>query len=291
MSTVRRLGRGLSGLLQSTTKEPTPEEAKSADSIALLDVRPNPYQPRLDFDEAALEELKSSIREHGVLQPIVVRRAAGGFEIVAGERRVRACRALGMERIPAVVREVDDAGMQTLALVENMQRQDLNAIERAKGLKAMMGAQSLTQEEVAGRVGKDRATVANLLRLLELPDEVRDLVAQGKLSAGHAKAVLQVASDPKRVQLARWIVERDLSVRQAEGYGRLMGKAPRGAKRGGGMDPFLADVAARLRRAVGLKVVIQAKGKGGIAAFHYASPAELDTLIERVESPSADRDS
>src|SRR5262245_41354823 len=135
MSNVRRLGRGLSGLLQSTTREPTPEEAKSADAIALVDVRPNPYQPRVDFDAAALEELKASIRERGVLQPIVVGRAGGGFEIVAGERRVRACRALGMERVPAVVRDVDEAGMQTLALVENMQRQDLNAIERAKGLK------------------------------------------------------------------------------------------------------------------------------------------------------------
>ena len=282
MTTARRLGRGLSGLLQSTVKEPTPEEARSADSIPLVDVRANPYQPRTAFDDAALEELKASIREHGVLQPVVVRRAAGGFEVVAGERRVRACKSLGMERIPAVVRDVDDAGMQTLALVENLQRQDLNAIEKAKGLKAMMGAQALTQEQVADRVGKDRATIANLVRLLDLPEDVRTLVAEGRLTAGHAKAVLQAVGDARRSMLARLIVERDLSVREAERYARLSGKP--GRRVGASKDPFLADIESRLRRSLGLKVALRGRGRGGIVEIRYADATELDGLLERLES-------
>jgi ParB family chromosome partitioning protein len=287
MTTVRRLGRGLSGLLQSTVPESTEPaapapDARAADSIALVDVRPNPYQPRTTFDEAALRELEASVREHGILQPIVVRRAAGGFEIVAGERRVRAARAAGLERIPAIVREVDDVGMQTLALVENLQRQDLNAIEKAKALKAMMAAQGLTQEKVADRVGKDRATIANLLRLLELPDEVRGLVAEGRLSAGHAKAVLQVVGDARRAQLARLILDRDLSVRDAERYARLQ---PKPGKRGGGAsrDPFLADIEERLRRALGVRARIRARGKGGVVELPYADSAALDGLLDRLE--------
>jgi ParB family chromosome partitioning protein len=288
----RRLGRGLSGLLQSTVAPhpveapPTPDELQTAGSIPLVDVRPNPYQPRTAFDESALKELESSIQAHGVLQPIVVRRAAGGFEIVAGERRVRAARACGLDRIPAIVREVDDVGMQTLALVENLQRQDLNAIEKARALKAMMGAQGLTQEQVADRVGKDRATIANFLRLLDLPDEVRGWVAEGKLSAGHAKAVLQVSGDARRTQLARLVVERDLSVRDAERYARLSGK-PAGARgAGAGKDPFLADIEQRLRRSLGLRVALRAKGRGGVVEIPYADSRELDTLLDRLEGDS-----
>jgi ParB family chromosome partitioning protein len=285
MSMQKRLGRGLGGLLQSTVPaavpEVAPEERRSADSIPLADVRPNPYQPRTTFDPSALEELKSSIREHGVLQPIVVRRGGGGFEIVAGERRVRACRALGLERIPAVVREVDDAGMQTLALVENLQREDLNPIEKAKGIRAMMTAQGLTQEVVAAKVGKDRATLANLLRLLELPEEVRGWVEDGRLTAGHARAVLQAQGDARRRQLAQWAVERGLSVRDVERLARLTalpgGKGGRKAR-----DPFLADIEGRLRRALSAKVAVRGKARGGVIEIAYADATELDALLERM---------
>jgi ParB family chromosome partitioning protein len=288
MSIPKRLGRGLGGLLQSTVPgapaapEVTPEEGRSPDSVALTDVRPNPYQPRTQFDPTALEELKASIREHGVLQPIVVRRGGGGFEIVAGERRVRACRALGLERIPAVVREVDDAGMQTLALVENLQREDLNPIEKAKGIRAMMTAQSLTQEAVAARVGKDRATLANLLRLLELPEDVRVWVEEGKLSAGQAKAILQAQGDARRRQLAQWAVDRGLSVRDVERLSRLTaGGGVRAGRKG--RDPFLADIEARIRRSLSAKVAVRAKGRGGVIEIDYADAAELDALLERMQ--------
>lgn len=285
MPIPKRLGRGLGGLLQSTVAVPEPAlpaPAPGAESIALAEVRPNPFQPRTQFDPSALEELQASIREHGVLQPIIVRRGGGGFEIVAGERRVRASRALGLERIPAIVRDVDDAGMQTLALVENLQREDLNPIEKAKGIRAMMAAQNLTQEAVAARVGKDRATLANLLRLLELPEDVREWVEQGRLSAGQAKAVLQAQGEAKRRQLAQWAVDRGLSVRDVERLARLTSlSGARGARKG--RDPFLADIEARLRQALSAKVAVRGRGRGGVIEIGYADATELDALLERMQ--------
>ena len=271
----------MGGLIQSTIPEPTREEVRASESVSLVDVRPNPFQPRSAFNEASLEELKGSIREHGVLQPIVVRRGAGGFEIVAGERRVRACRSLGMDRIPAVIREVDDAGMQTLALVENLQREDLNPLEKAKAMRAMMGAQALTQEAVASRVGKDRATIANLLRLLELPEEVKDLVQGGRLSAGQARAVLQAQGDARRIQLARLAVEREFSVREVERYARLSGGGPE-RRRAPVRDAFLEDIEARLRRTLSARVRVRAKGKGGVIEIGYRDAGDLDAILERM---------
>jgi ParB family chromosome partitioning protein len=280
MTLPRRLGRGLGGLIQSTVgAEPTAEEVQAAGELPVADIRPNPYQPRRVFDDVALRDLQASIAEHGLLQPIVVRRAAGGYEVVAGERRLRACKALGRERVAAVVREVDDAGMQTLALVENLQREDLNPLEKARALRAMMGAQALTQEAVAARVGKDRTTVANFLRLLELPDEVRALMEEGKLTFGQARAILQVAGDAKRTQLARLAVERDLSVRDVERYARLAPGAKRKAPRPA--DAFLGDIESRLRRALSTKVRVTRKGNGGRIEIEYQDPAHLDTLLER----------
>jgi len=280
MTMPRRLGRGLGGLLQSTVSEVTPEEARAADRVPIQDVRPNPYQPRRHFDEAALAELQASIAEHGLLQPVVVRRAVGGFELVAGERRFRACKALGHGQIAAIVRDVDDAGMQTLALVENLQREDLGPIEKAKALQALLRDQGLTQDAVAARIGKDRVTVANWIRLLELPDDVQARVEEGALTAGHARALLQVSGDAKRRQLAAWVVERGLSVRDVERYARLTpGARPKKAK---DRDPFVADLETRLRRALSLQVRLQTKGKGGTLEIDYHDATELDALLEKL---------
>jgi ParB family transcriptional regulator, chromosome partitioning protein len=278
----RRLGRGLGGLIQSTIHEPSQEEVKSADSLPVAEIRANPFQPRRHFDAAALDELKESIREHGVLQPIVVRRGAVGYEVVAGERRLRASRDLGLGHIPAVIRDVDDAGMQTLALVENLQREDLNPLEKARALKAMMGAQGLTQEAVAARVGKDRVTIANLLRLLDLPEEVRTWIEEGKLSAGQARAILQVQGDPKRVQMARLALDRELSVRDIERLARLTTGG--GGKKGvrAAKDPFVADLEDRIRRALSAKVTVKAKRRGGVIEIEYADATELDALLQRM---------
>jgi ParB family chromosome partitioning protein len=249
--------------------------------VRVADVRPNPYQPRRAFDEAALADLRASIAEHGVLQPIVVRRGPDGFELVAGERRLRACAALGLPTIPAVVREVDDAGMQTLALVENLQREDLNALEKARALRAMMSAQGLTQEEVSARIGKDRATVANLLRLLDLPDEVKALVEAGRLSGSQARAVLLAAGEANRTRLARLAAERDLSVRDVERLARLSspktGSRPRATA-----NPFVADLEDRLRKALSAKVTIEVRRKGGTIHVEYHDAEQLDALLEKM---------
>jgi ParB family transcriptional regulator, chromosome partitioning protein len=277
----RRLGRGLGGLLQSTVAEPSAVEARAADEIPVADVRANPYQPRRSFDDASLAELKTSIAEHGLLQPIVVRRGpAGGFEVIAGERRLRATRALGKATIRAVVREADDAAMQTLAMVENLQRSDLNAIEKARGLEAMMSTQHLTQDAVAERVGKDRATVANLLRLLELPEDVRALVETGRLSGGQAKALLQLVGDARRSHVAAMAVDQGWSVREIEKFAR---RAP-GARRRAApeRDPYVRDLEDRLRRSLSAAVRVVPGRRGGTIEIDYADAAQLDALMERM---------
>ena len=185
-----------------------------------------------------------------------------------------------MARIPAVIRAVDEAGMQTLALVENLQREDLNAIEKAKAIKAMAMSQSLTHEQVADRLGKDRATVTNFVRLLELPDEVKALVEEGRLSASQARAVLQVQGDANRARVARLAVERDLSVRDLERMSRLTAGAATKAKRKAGAGPFVADLEERLRRALSARVHVVPRGKGGTISVEYADAAQLDALLE-----------
>ena len=282
MNVSKRLGRGLGGLLQSTVAPPSEQEVKSADSLPVADVRTNPYQPRRNFDEAALSELKASIAEHGVLQPIVVRRGPQGYELVAGERRLRAAKALGLERIPAVVRLVDDAAMQTLALVENLQREDLGPLEKARALRSMMSTQGLTQDAVADRVSKDRATIANLVRLLELPADVQELIDAGKLSAGQARAILQVHGDTRRSQLAFLAVDRGLSVRDVERYARLAPGAKRRASPAA-KDPFLADLENRIRLALSAKVsVVAGKGGRGSITIEYGDASQLDAILARM---------
>lgn len=277
----RRLGRGLGGLLQSTVPEPSPEEVKAADELPVEQIRANPYQPRRNFDPGALEELRASIQEHGLLQPIVVRKGpTGGYEIVAGERRFRASKLLGKTTVRAIVRDVDDAGMQTLALVENLQRSDLNPLEKARALKAMMGAQGLTQEGVASRVGKDRTTVANLLRLLELPEDVRVLLEDERLTAGQAKAILQIQGDTRRSQAAALAVEKGWSSREIERFAQLTPGAKRRPAKAG--DPFLRDIEERLRRALSAAVRVRGRGKAGTIEIDYADPVQLDAILDKL---------
>src|SRR2546425_2234913 len=186
----RRLGRGLEALLGPTREQA--EREGSLVELAIADIRPNPYQPRRDVDPTALDELKASILKAGLLQPVVVRAAPGngGYELIAGERRLRACQALGWERIPAVKRDVDDRTVLTLALIENLQRDDLSPVDEARGYERLIAEFSLTQQGVADAVGRDRSTVANALRLLKLPAVVLGLLHEGRLSVGHARALL-----------------------------------------------------------------------------------------------------
>lgn len=255
-----------------------PEEG-GVRSLPVASIRPNPYQPRVAFEETALQELADSIRAHGVLQPIVVRRSLGGYEVLAGERRLRAAKSIGLEGIPALVREATDEEMQTLALVENVQREDLNAMEKARALRAMMSNFGLTQDQVAARVGKARTTIANVVRLLELSPEIQRWVEEGRLSGAHARALLLVKGPERRLTLAKLAVELGLSVREIERRAASEGGAASG-RAGGKGDPFLADLVKRLERALSTNVRLLPKGKGGRLEIRYHDAADLDRLLE-----------
>jgi ParB family chromosome partitioning protein len=211
----RRLGRGLEALLGSAAASSTPSELQR---LPLSQIRPNPYQPRRSFAPEELAELQSSIRANGLLQPITVRSASNGsgYELIAGERRLRAATALGWTDIPAVVKELDDRALLTLALVENLQRADLNPVEEAEGYQRLLDNFGLTQQQIADAVGRDRATVANALRLLGLPVSVRRMLTDGQLSAGHGRALLGVREETAIIALAKEAVAKGLSVREVE---------------------------------------------------------------------------
>src|SRR5881296_1600594 len=277
----RRLGRGLEALLG-----PTREEAEREGSLVELpikDIKPNPFQPRQTVDPAALEELVSSIKQAGLLQPVVVRRVNGGYELIAGERRLRACQQLGWERIPAVQRDADDRTLLTLALIENLQRDDLSPVDEARGYERLIAEFSLAQQDVADAVGRDRSTVANALRLLKLPATVLALLHEGRLSVGHARALLAL-DDPRAVAaVAKEAVDLGLSVRDVEDRvrgGRAPVRRPR-LKQGLGAAPEVRRIEDALRRRLGtdVRVTLRAKGKGQIHVNFYSND-DLARLLE-----------
>ena len=218
----RRLGRGLDALLAGRDPAPALTVARAADdsphTLPVAEIRPNPFQPRKEFRTEDLAELEASLKSNGLLQAITVRPASdgNGYELIAGERRLRAATRIGWTRIPAVIKEIDDRALLTLALVENLQRADLNPIEEGEGYQRLMADFTLTQQEVADIVGKDRSTVANMLRLLNLPDVIRTMVRDGHLTVGHARALLAISSEREMLDLAREIVARGLTVRDVE---------------------------------------------------------------------------
>ncbi len=279
----RRLGRGLEALLGPSREEA--ERDGSLVELATSDIRPNPFQPRQDVDPQALEELKASIRQAGLLQPVVVRPVPGGagFELIAGERRLRACQALGWERIPAVKREVDDRTVLTLALIENLQRDDLSPVDEARGYERLIAEFSLAQQDVADAVGRDRSTVANALRLLKLPAAVLAMLHAGQLSVGHGRALLALDDPRVATTLAREAVAQGLSVREIEDRvrgGRAPIRRPR-LKRGVGQAPEVRRVEDALRRRLGtdVRVTLRAKGKGQIHVAFYSND-DLARLLE-----------
>jgi len=259
--------------------------------IPIEDVHPSTAQPRKTFDGERLEELASSIRTQGIIQPLIVRaRAAGGYELIAGERRWRAAQRAGLHEVPAVIRDVAPAQAFEMALVENLQREDLNPIEEAAGYERLIAEFGYTQEKLADRVGKERSTVANSLRLLRLPEAVRTLVAQGRLSMGHARALLGLDSTGAMEKLARRTVAQDLSVRKVEEAVRRDRSGSGGAANAGAtaarQSPNARDLGLQLTRALGTRVDINetAPGRGQIA-IHYHSLDQLDALLERLVSP------
>lgn len=275
------LGRGLSALLGDT--KPADE---SLNEIDIDLIRPNPEQPRTRFTESALEELAQSIAANGVVQPIVVRRKGDGFEIVAGERRWRAAQKAGLRKIPAAVKDVSDDKLLELALIENIQRQELNPIEEASAYRKLIDTLGLTQEDVASRVGKDRTLIATAIRLLKLPSDIQKLVEEGKLSAGHGRALLLTDDVSVQRRVARAIIEKAMSVREAE---RAVKRTDHPRRRSilnmpAKKDPNFEAAETKLRRRLGTAVSIipNATGTGGRVEIEYYNQEDLDRIYQAI---------
>jgi ParB family chromosome partitioning protein len=272
----KALGRGLAALIPQASSTP----AAGLRELAIERIHPNRRQPRKVFDEETLEELSHSIKVRGVLQPIVVRRRGDEYEIVAGERRWRAAQRAGLDKIPAVVKELSDADAIQVALVENLQRQDLDPLEEAEAFSRLIREHGLSQEAVADAVGKSRPSVTNSLRLLKLPSPILQMLADGRLTAGHARALMLLDADTGMLKLAEAIVERGMSVRDAERQARQLTKKRKPAEH---KTPAETNVEERLQRALGTRIRLRhRRGKGRIEIYFH-SLAQLNDLLERID--------
>lgn len=272
-SEKRGLGKGLGALIPVAERE----DEETVREINIEDIRPNSFQPRRAFDEEKLAEMAESVRTHGILQPVVVRSIIGGYELVAGERRWRAAQLAGLVRIPAVVRELSEGEMMEVALIENIQREDLNPLEEAEAFKILLTEFGLTQEELAQRVGKSRSHIANILRLLNLTPEVQSYVSRGTITMGHARALLALSEPRAQLAACRQVVEKGLSVRETEELLRRVPAKPAQKKRIP-PDPGLLELETRIRRALSTKVRIRPGRKGGKIEIEYYSAEELERL-------------
>jgi ParB family chromosome partitioning protein len=287
----RRLGRGLGALLGTPERVEVPEPARGPQELPIGSIDPNPLQPRRDFNEAELLELAESIRAHGLIQPVTVRRAGDRYQLIAGERRLRAAKLLGWVTIPALVREADDQAMLALALVENLQRDDLNPLEEAEGYRRLLEEHGLTQEQVARAVGKSRPAVANALRLLGLPHTVRDLLRSGALTAGHARALLALPPGANVAAVAKRIVTQGLTVRQVEelARGRVPEESSKRPRTSLADQALVRHITDRLRRKLqtDVRITTEASGKGEIRLRFY-SAEDLERLSELLAGPPKD---
>ncbi len=272
---------------QEKTKTAVPIEPAERVNVVLnipvSHIRPNPHQPRKDFNEEALDELSSSIKKHGLIQPITVRYLGERrFELISGERRLRATKLAGLEEIPAYIREADDEQLIAFALIENIQREQLNPLEVAMGYKRLLDECSYTQGEVAERVGKNRTTVTNMLRLLQLPDFIQAALRDETISTGHARALINVKSEEDQQKLLKKIVKQSLSVRQTEELVRTFDKKSENSKKKQAKEenPFLKDLSKRLRSSLSTKVDIKPKGSGGEIRIEYYSEEDLERLMQ-----------
>ncbi len=275
------LGKGLDALFIDNSTE----DVKSAVKLNINDIEPNRDQPRKHFDEAALSELADSIALHGVIQPLLVRPISdGGYQLIAGERRWRASRLAGLTEVPVVIREMTDSEAMELALIENLQREDLNPIEEAEGYKLLMDTYSLTQSEAAERVGKSRPAVANAMRLLSLPKEVLDLIKEGRISSGHGRTLLGLNDNSMMLKLCKEIEEKQISVRQLESIIKTLNnpkkdkdEKPKKVKR----DPYFDECELAIRQELGRKAVVNVKkGNKGTLEIEFFSKEDLQSILE-----------
>lgn len=289
----RGLGKGLDALFSSSEikipTEPTSDaerlENRGISYIDINDIKPNEKQPRKNFDEEKLEELATSIKEHGLIQPVILRHSEIGYEIVAGERRWRACRKAGIKEIPSIIKELTDEQNMLIAIIENMQREDLNPIEEAEGLNQMIESFGLTQEEVSKSIGKSRPYITNALRLLKLPEQIRNFLSEGKISTGHARAIAGIPDSKKQVEIAEYVIEKELSVREIEKLIKELGsEKKKNTQKKVEKTPDVKRLEEDLKQIMGAKVNLSQKGKKGRIEIEYYSREELERLIELLKS-------
>jgi ParB family chromosome partitioning protein len=302
MKTKPRLGRGLSSLIsisslpveaEVTSTEATPLSSQTPTNspslasgepilVPIESIRPNPHQPRKTMNDASIAELSASIKSSGIIQPLVLRRTKEGFELIAGERRLRAAKLAGLTEVPAIIRDVDGFTQAQMALIENVQREDLNPIERAQGYRTLMDQLGLTQLELAGRMGEDRSSIANYLILLDLSEGVRTMIRDGRLSLGHAKLLAGVADSTEQLRLAGVVITQGLSVRNLE---RLLQTSaqPATVRKPASSPAHIQDLEKTLARQLGMRVEVRsaAKGKGKLVV-HYGSLDQFDDLLQKL---------
>ncbi len=275
------LGKGLGALIPDlSTLDEKKKEALGIIEIELDKIIPNEYQPRKFFDDGRLKELAASIREQGVIQPVIVHRVGTNYGLIAGERRWRGARLAGLRTVPALVREATKRELIEQALIENIQREDLNPLEAAEAFKRLQEEFKLTQEDLAKRVGKERSTITNFLRILGLPKEVKQGLSTGALSMGHAKAILGLDRARDQIQAAALIMKKGLSVREAEALASRLKNPPKEKK--AGLSHELKTVEEKLKKALGTKVSIASRSKGGRIVIEYYSDEELDRILEKI---------
>lgn len=286
MNKERGLGKGLGALMGDAAY--AEEQSGSLSTLPISQIQPGLKQPRKRFEAEAISELADSIREHGLIQPLTVRRLASGYyQIIAGERRWRASKEAGLTEVPVNIIEADDKKVMELGLIENLQREDLNPMEEASGYKTLMDEYGMTQEEVAQRMGKSRPAIANALRLLNLPDAVRFLLEEGKLSAGHARAILSAPAGEPQKKLAQRVVDDGLSVRETEALAKRLSK-PAKEEKDAPADPkedfslYFKDLERQLSQSYGRKVAFQPGKKKGLLTMEYYDLDDLETLLERL---------
>ncbi|MGI6093412.1 MAG: ParB/RepB/Spo0J family partition protein [Negativicutes bacterium] len=276
---ARGLGRGLDALLSGATSHD-----QDVNEIDVQGIKPNPFQPRRVFDDEAMAELIQSVKQYGVIQPVVVRKTLKGYELVAGERRWRASKAAGLKKIPAVVREYTDAEMTEIALIENLQRQNLNPVEEALAYRSLMEKFGLTQEEVAKKIGRSRSLIANTIRLLNLPKTIQEYVSRGTLSMGQAKPLLTLESAELQIEAAEMIIEEDLSARDAEELVRRLAAKPRQQRQqqqpAEDKDIFVIEVEDRLKLLLGTQVKIKPGKLKSKIEIEFYTAEDLDRIIE-----------
>jgi ParB family chromosome partitioning protein len=273
------LGKGLGALIPIIDEK----DEKDIQEIDIDEIKPNERQPRKAFDEEKIKELAFSIKEHGVLQPVILRKTKTGYELVAGERRWRAAKIAGIEKIPAIIKKITDAEVMQIALIENLQREDLNPVEEAMAYKTLMEEFGMTQEELAGRIGKSRSHIANTVRLLNLEDEIKEMINQGKITAGHARALLSIDESRERIKIAKKIAEENFSVRETEDLIKTYSskaKEKRNNSKNQEINPAINHIEEQLKKALGTKVKIKGDERRGKIEIDFYSEDELERILE-----------